>query len=63
MFEYDGYFYGDVDGNTVLSRLPPNSTAPNYINMTAPLNRTLLGLYSSKMRRLPGASNLEVHLE
>ena len=44
MFDYDGYFYGDVDDDTVLGRLPPNSTAPNYINMTAPLNRTLLGL-------------------
>lgn len=30
------YFYGDVDGDGVLDRLPPNSNAPNYINMTAP---------------------------
>ncbi|KAF9777816.1 hypothetical protein BJ322DRAFT_1176726 [Thelephora terrestris] len=32
----DDYFYGDVDGDGVLDRLPPNSAAPSYVNMTAP---------------------------
>ena len=36
VFGYDDYFYGDTDGDGVLDRLPPNSAAPNYINMTAP---------------------------
>ena len=36
VFGYDDYFYGDVDGDGVLDRLPPNSAAPNYVNMTAP---------------------------
>ncbi|CAK5276043.1 unnamed protein product [Mycena citricolor] len=30
------YFYGDVDGDGVLDRLPPNALSPNYINMSAP---------------------------
>jgi len=33
---YDDYFYGDTDGDGVLDRLPPNSVAPNYLNMSAP---------------------------
>ena len=36
VFGYDDYFYGDVDGDGILDRLPPNSAAPNYVNMTAP---------------------------
>ena len=36
VFGYVDYFYGDVDGDGVLDRLPPNSAAPNYVNMTAP---------------------------
>ncbi|KAJ3985674.1 modular protein with glycoside hydrolase family 13 and glycosyltransferase family 5 domains [Lentinula detonsa] len=32
----DNYFYGDTDGDGVLDRLPPNSAAPNYLNMSAP---------------------------
>ena len=36
VFGYDDYFYGDVDGDGVLDRLPPNSAAPNYVNMSAP---------------------------
>ena len=36
VFGYDDYFYGDTDGDGVLDRLPPNSAAPNYVNMTAP---------------------------
>ncbi|KAF7778692.1 CAZyme family GH13 [Agaricus bisporus var. burnettii] len=33
---YDDYYYGDADGDGVLDRLPPNSVAPNYLNMSAP---------------------------
>jgi alpha-1,3-glucan synthase len=33
---YDDYFYGDYDGDGVLDRLPPNSLAPSYLNMSAP---------------------------
>ncbi|KAF9535312.1 modular protein with glycoside hydrolase family 13 and glycosyltransferase family 5 domains [Crepidotus variabilis] len=33
---YDDYFYGDSDGDGVLDRLPPNSVAPNYLNISAP---------------------------
>lgn len=32
----DDYFYGDTDGDGVLDRLPPNTVAPNYLNITAP---------------------------
>ena len=28
------YFYGDTDGDGVLDRLPPNSLAVNFVNMT-----------------------------
>ncbi|KAF9069108.1 modular protein with glycoside hydrolase family 13 and glycosyltransferase family 5 domains [Rhodocollybia butyracea] len=34
--EADDYFYGDVDADGVLDRLPPNTQAPNYLNMSAP---------------------------
>jgi alpha-1,3-glucan synthase len=33
---YDDYFYGDTDGDGVLDRLPPNSVAPNFLNISAP---------------------------
>ena len=33
---YDNYFYGDYDNDGVLDRLPPNSIAPNYVNLSAP---------------------------
>ncbi|KAI0079915.1 glycoside hydrolase family 13 and glycosyltransferase family 5 protein [Panus rudis PR-1116 ss-1] len=33
---YDDYYYGDVDGDGVMDRLPPNTAAPNYLNMSAP---------------------------
>ena len=33
---YDDYYYGDVDNDGVLDRLPPNTAAPNYLNMSAP---------------------------
>ena len=33
---FDDYFYGDYDGDGVLDRLPPNSVAPSYLNMSAP---------------------------
>ena len=36
VFGYDNYYYGDVDGDGVLDRLPPNTAAPNYVNMSAP---------------------------
>ncbi|CAA7271667.1 unnamed protein product [Cyclocybe aegerita] len=33
---FDDYFYGDADGDGVLDRLPPNTVAPNYLNISAP---------------------------
>ncbi|EKM55582.1 glycosyltransferase family 5 protein [Phanerochaete carnosa HHB-10118-sp] len=33
---YDDYYYGDVDDDGILDRLPPNTAAPNYLNMSAP---------------------------
>lgn len=36
VYAYDSYYYGDVDGDGVLDRLPPNTAASNYLNMTAP---------------------------
>lgn len=33
---YDDYFYGDTDGDGVMDRLPPNTVAPNFLNMSAP---------------------------
>ncbi|KIY53580.1 glycoside hydrolase family 13/glycosyltransferase family 5 protein [Fistulina hepatica ATCC 64428] len=32
----DIYFYGDVDGDGILDRLPPSTSAPSYVNMSAP---------------------------
>jgi alpha-1,3-glucan synthase len=36
IFAFDNYFYGDVDGDGVIDRLPPNTVAPNYLNMSIP---------------------------
>lgn len=36
VFAFDDYFYGDTDGDGVMDRLPPNSAAPNYVNISAP---------------------------
>ncbi|KZV90231.1 glycoside hydrolase family 13 and glycosyltransferase family 5 protein [Exidia glandulosa HHB12029] len=36
VFGNDDYYYGDVDVDGVLDRLPPNSLALNYVNLTAP---------------------------
>jgi alpha-1,3-glucan synthase len=36
VFGFDNYFYGDTDGDGVMDRLPPNSAAPNYLNLSAP---------------------------
>jgi alpha-1,3-glucan synthase len=36
VFGYDDFYYGDTDGDGVLDRLPPNTVAPNYLNMSAP---------------------------
>ena len=36
VFGYDDYYYGDVDGDGIMDRLPPNTIAPNYLNMSAP---------------------------
>ncbi|KIK57781.1 glycosyltransferase family 5 protein [Collybiopsis luxurians FD-317 M1] len=36
VFGFDNYYYGDTDGDGVLDRLPPNTAAPNYLNMSAP---------------------------
>ena len=36
IFGSENYFYGDTDGDDVLDLLPPNSLAPNFVNMFAP---------------------------
>ncbi|KZT42041.1 glycoside hydrolase family 13/glycosyltransferase family 5 protein [Sistotremastrum suecicum HHB10207 ss-3] len=36
VFGFDNYFYGDVDGDGIMERLPPNSVSPNYLNLTVP---------------------------
>ncbi|OCH94959.1 glycoside hydrolase family 13 and glycosyltransferase family 5 domain-containing protein [Obba rivulosa] len=36
VFGYDNYYYGDTDGDGIMDRLPPNTDAPNYLNMSAP---------------------------
>ncbi|GBE82150.1 Cell wall alpha-1,3-glucan synthase ags1 [Sparassis crispa] len=36
VFSFDNYYYGDVDGDGVMDRLPPNTLAPNYLNLSAP---------------------------
>jgi alpha-1,3-glucan synthase len=36
VFAFNDYFYGDADGDGVLDRLPPNTVAPNYVNISAP---------------------------
>ena len=36
VFDFNDYFYGDADGDGILDRLPPNSVAPNYVNVSAP---------------------------
>ena len=33
---FDDFYYGDTDGDGVLDRLPPNTAAANYLNMSAP---------------------------
>ncbi|KAM5531218.1 hypothetical protein V8D89_015136, partial [Ganoderma adspersum] len=36
VFGYDNFYYGDIDDDGVLDRLPPNTAAPNYLNISAP---------------------------
>ncbi|KAG5645233.1 hypothetical protein DXG03_006650 [Asterophora parasitica] len=36
VWAFDDYYYGDSDGDGVLDRLPPNTVAPNFLNMSAP---------------------------
>jgi alpha-1,3-glucan synthase len=36
VFGYDNFYYGDVDNDGVLDRLPPNTDAPVYCNLSAP---------------------------
>jgi alpha-1,3-glucan synthase len=36
VWSFDDYYYGDTGGDGVLDRLPPNTNAPNYLNMSAP---------------------------
>ncbi|KZO95858.1 glycosyltransferase family 5 protein [Calocera viscosa TUFC12733] len=36
VFGYDNYFYGDIDGDGIMDRGPPNSAAPTYLNFSAP---------------------------
>ncbi|KAK7014847.1 modular protein with glycoside hydrolase family 13 and glycosyltransferase family 5 domains [Favolaschia claudopus] len=33
---FDDYYYGDADADGILDRLPPNTAAPNFLNMSAP---------------------------
>ncbi|KAF9464738.1 modular protein with glycoside hydrolase family 13 and glycosyltransferase family 5 domains [Collybia nuda] len=33
---FDDYYYGDTDGDGIMDRLPPNTVAPNFLNMSAP---------------------------
>ncbi len=33
---FDDFFYGDMDGDGILDRLPANTVAPNYLNISAP---------------------------
>ena len=35
VYHFDDCFYGDTDGDGVLDRLPPNSLAVNFVNMSA----------------------------
>jgi alpha-1,3-glucan synthase len=36
VFGFNDYWYGDADGDGILDRLPPNTVAPNFVNVTAP---------------------------
>ena len=36
VFGYDDYYYGDVDMDGIMDRLPPNTIASNYLNTSAP---------------------------
>ncbi|KAK8853442.1 hypothetical protein IAR55_004148 [Kwoniella newhampshirensis] len=36
VWAYDNYFYGDVDADGVIDRLPPNAQSANYLNMSVP---------------------------
>jgi len=36
VFAYDDLYYGDLDGDGVMDRLPPNTAAFNTLNLTAP---------------------------
>ena len=36
VFSFDDYWYGDGDGDGIMDRLPPNTVAPNYLNLSAP---------------------------
>lgn len=36
VFAFNDFYYGDTDGDGILDRLPPNSAAPNFLNMSAP---------------------------
>ena len=36
VFAYDNHYYGDIENDGILDRLPPNTAAPNYLNISAP---------------------------
>jgi len=36
ILDYNDFYYGDTDGDGVLDRLPPNTVAPNFLNISAP---------------------------
>ncbi|KIL69786.1 glycosyltransferase family 5 protein [Amanita muscaria Koide BX008] len=36
IWDFDDYYYGDVDNDGVLDRLPPNTVSPNFLNLSAP---------------------------
>ncbi|KAL1689446.1 glycoside hydrolase family 13 and glycosyltransferase family 5 protein [Schizophyllum commune] len=41
VFDYNDYWYGDVDNDGILDRLPPNTAAPSQLNISAPPGKHL----------------------
>ncbi|KAI9604229.1 hypothetical protein H4Q26_003843 [Puccinia striiformis f. sp. tritici PST-130] len=53
---HDEYYWGDVDGDGALDLLPPNTQAPNYLNLSKPLSpylgwRIMRAFYSIKINK------------
>ena len=51
VFGYDNYYYGDIDGDGVLDRLPPNTAAPTTSTFPRRRSPTWPGPSSSTPRR------------